>query len=203
MTSTGSSTISVSWSSTPGGGVDLSVDEYAASGGSWTLGNTDSTQTSSSASVAFPALETPASGSSLYTGYGYICQTGTGGSTSGYTFTVTAASNLAAYNTSLAQSTVYTPAGSESPAGCSVTVGAIFNADDELTLVTDPDSQQTLTCYDGDGNVGRDRPAGRRSRQLTHRGSCPVASSRARLRQPARYRRDDLRLRRARRPDQR
>ena len=190
VTSTGSSTISVSWSSTPGGGVDLSVDEYAASGGSWTLGNTDSTQTSSSASVAFPALETPASGSSLYTGYGYICQTGTGGSTSGYTFTVTAASNLAAYNTSLAQSTVYTPAGSESPAGCSVTVGAIFtagetgnattvyvyNANDELTLVTDPDGQQTLSCYDGDGNLTETvPPVGVAADSLTP-ADCPVAS---------------------------
>jgi RHS repeat-associated protein len=50
-----------------------------------------------------------------------------------------------------------------------------FNADDELTLSTDPDGNATLTCYDGDGNVAQTVPAvGVAANSLTP-ASCPTA----------------------------
>ena len=50
-----------------------------------------------------------------------------------------------------------------------------FNADDEPTLVTDPDNDATLTCYDGDGNdVQTVPPAGVAAGSLTP-ASCPTA----------------------------
>jgi RHS repeat-associated protein len=49
-----------------------------------------------------------------------------------------------------------------------------FNADDQLTLVTDPDNQSTLTCYDGAGNVTETvPPVGVAANSLTA-GSCPT-----------------------------
>jgi RHS repeat-associated protein len=50
-----------------------------------------------------------------------------------------------------------------------------FNADDEQVLVTDPDSNQTLTCYDGDGNVTEIvPPVGVAANSLTP-ASCPTS----------------------------
>ncbi len=49
------------------------------------------------------------------------------------------------------------------------------NADDKTALVTDPDGNATLTCYDGDGNVVQTvPPAGVASHSLTP-ASCPTA----------------------------
>ena len=50
-----------------------------------------------------------------------------------------------------------------------------FDADDESTLVTDPMGNQTLTCYDGDGNVAQTvPPSGVSSGSLTA-SSCPTS----------------------------
>jgi len=50
-----------------------------------------------------------------------------------------------------------------------------FNADDEQTLRTDPDSNATLTCYDGDGNVEEVvPPVGVAANSLTP-ASCPTS----------------------------
>ena len=46
-----------------------------------------------------------------------------------------------------------------SPESASVTTTTTYDADDEPTLVTDPDGNATLTCYDGDGNVAETVPA--------------------------------------------
>ncbi|HEY3906371.1 MAG TPA: RHS repeat-associated core domain-containing protein [Streptosporangiaceae bacterium] len=49
------------------------------------------------------------------------------------------------------------------------------NADDKPVLVTDPDGNATLTCYDGDGNVAQTvPPAGVANQNLTA-SSCPTA----------------------------
>ena len=53
------------------------------------------------------------------------------------------------------------------------TITTAWNADDQATLSTDPDSNQTLTCYDGDGNVTETvPPAGVAADSLTA-ASCP------------------------------
>lgn len=55
------------------------------------------------------------------------------------------------------------------------TTTTAFNADDHPTLVTDPDGNARLTCYDGDGNVAQTVPAvGVAANNLTP-ASCPAA----------------------------
>jgi RHS repeat-associated protein len=55
------------------------------------------------------------------------------------------------------------------------TTTTAFNAGDKPTLVTDPDSNATLTCYDGDGNVTQTVPAvGVAAGSLTP-SSCPAS----------------------------
>jgi trimeric autotransporter adhesin len=50
-----------------------------------------------------------------------------------------------------------------------------FNADDKPALVTDPDGNATLTCYDGDGNTAQTvPPVGVAANSLTA-ASCPTA----------------------------
>jgi RHS repeat-associated protein len=50
-----------------------------------------------------------------------------------------------------------------------------YNADDEATLATDPDSNAILSCYDGDGNVAQTvPPVGVVANSLTA-ASCPTA----------------------------
>ena len=40
----------------------------------------------------------------------------------------------------------------------SYTTTTAYNADDKATLVTDPNGNATLTCYDGDGNIAQTIP---------------------------------------------
>jgi RHS repeat-associated protein len=50
-----------------------------------------------------------------------------------------------------------------------------YNADNQATLVTDPDSDATLTCYDGDGNTAQTvPPVGVAANSLTP-ASCPTS----------------------------
>ena len=59
--------------------------------------------------------------------------------------------------------------------GRGYTTSKLYNANDQLTLVTDPDSQQTLTCYDGDGHISQTVPAtGVAANSLTQ-ASCPTS----------------------------
>ena len=59
------------------------------------------------------------------------------------------------------------------PRGYTTTYG--FNADDEQSLVTDPDANATLTCYDGDGHVAITvPPVGVAANSLTV-ASCPTS----------------------------
>ena len=56
-----------------------------------------------------------------------------------------------------------------------VTTTTAYDADDEPTLVTDPDGNATLTCYDGDGNVAETvPPVGVAADSLTP-SSCPTS----------------------------
>jgi YD repeat-containing protein len=53
------------------------------------------------------------------------------------------------------------------------TTTTTFNADDQSTLVTDPDSNATLTCYDGAGNVTQTVPAAGVAANSLTPSSCP------------------------------
>jgi RHS repeat-associated protein len=61
------------------------------------------------------------------------------------------------------------------PRGYTTTYG--FNADDEQSLVTDPDANATLTCYDGDGHVTITVPPVGVAAQLLTAASCPTTYS--------------------------
>ena len=55
------------------------------------------------------------------------------------------------------------------------TTTTTYNADDQATLVQDPDGNQTLTCYDGDGNLAQTvPPAGVAASHLTP-ALCPAS----------------------------
>jgi RHS repeat-associated protein len=55
------------------------------------------------------------------------------------------------------------------------TTTTTFNADNEVTLVENPDSDETLTCYDGDGNIAQTvPPVGVAANSLTA-ASCPTS----------------------------
>ena len=75
-----------------------------------------------------------------------------------------------------------------------------YNADDKPTLVTDPDGNATLTCYDGDGNTAQTVPPRRRGGGQPHPGVLPGRLP-GRVRHPAGLRRHHLHLRRRRRED--
>jgi RHS repeat-associated protein len=59
------------------------------------------------------------------------------------------------------------------PGAVTTTTG--YNADDEPTLVTDPDGNATLTCYDGDGNVAETVPPVGVATNSLSPASCPNA----------------------------
>ena len=56
-----------------------------------------------------------------------------------------------------------------------VTTTTAYDADDEATLVTDPDGNATLTCYDGDGNVAETVPPVGVAADSLSASSCPTA----------------------------
>jgi RHS repeat-associated protein len=61
------------------------------------------------------------------------------------------------------------------PSTSASTTTTAFDADDQPVLVTDPDGQSTLTCYDGDGHVAETvPPVGVAANSLTA-ASCPTS----------------------------
>ena len=56
-----------------------------------------------------------------------------------------------------------------------VTTTTSYDADDEATLVTNPDSNATLTCYDGDGHVAETVPAVGVAANSLSASSCPTS----------------------------
>jgi RHS repeat-associated protein len=55
------------------------------------------------------------------------------------------------------------------------TTTTAYNADDEASLVTNPDNNSTLTCYDGDGNVAQIVPAVGVAANSLAPTSCPTS----------------------------
>jgi RHS repeat-associated protein len=55
------------------------------------------------------------------------------------------------------------------------TTTTAYNADDKATLVTNPDSNSTLTCYDGDGNTAQTVPAVGVAANTLTAASCPTS----------------------------
>jgi hypothetical protein len=90
----------------------------------WFVDVTGTGRSSSATALAYPTL-VPNYGRELYFGYTIVAQTGSAGSTSGFTYVVTPSfTNVVAYNAGITASSA--PTATQSPAGAYDTVGVLF-----------------------------------------------------------------------------
>ncbi len=136
VTTTGSSSITFTWSgSVTSHTQEYSAQEFTAGLGSatvWSLDKTGTVNNSSSTSVSYPSL-TPSGSGELYFGYSCIYNTPSAGSTTGFSYAMTAENNLIAYNPNV--SGAVSPTASQSPAGISSSVGVLFTASHAISAV--------------------------------------------------------------------
>jgi hypothetical protein len=129
VTSTGASTITFTWSSSIAGHTaEYGAQEFTAGLGAstvWALDKSATTNGASSTTVPYPSL-TPSGSGELYFGYAGVAQTATGGSTSGFTYSVTPEVNIAAYDPNV--SGTVAPSAVQSPAGTSSSVAILLSA---------------------------------------------------------------------------
>jgi hypothetical protein len=130
VTASGSSTINVTYSgSVSSTATELAAQEYTSSAGSsttWTKDVASSVDTTSkSTALTFPTL-TPSGTGELYVGYNRQDDTSSAGSTSGVTYQSTPLGNPYIYDPSV--SSTLSPTATQSPAGLSLSVGALITA---------------------------------------------------------------------------
>ncbi len=129
VTTTGSSTITFKWSGSITGHIaEYGAQEFSAGLGAstvWAMDKAGSLNGASSTSVPFPSL-TPSATGELYFGYSVVANTAAAGTTTGFTYGVTAEANAVAYDTNV--SGAVSPAGTQSPAGTSSAVGMLLSA---------------------------------------------------------------------------
>ena len=130
ITTTGSSTITVTFSGSISGVQDeLLAQEFSSSTGSsttWALdvaGN--ATTSSNSTTVTMPTLS-PAGSGELYVDYSAVDNSGSAGSTTGFTYDVTSEGSIFAYDPSVSSSV--TPIASQSPTGTYTETAALLTA---------------------------------------------------------------------------
>ena len=128
VTSTGASTITVTFGGSTGNPNDLTAMEFTtgSTSGSWVVDSSATLYNSSSATVTYPDL-TPQSSKDLYVGYASAGSTMSAGTTPGFTYANTSlTSHMVAYNTSV--STTVQPTAVQSTASASLTIGALIAA---------------------------------------------------------------------------
>jgi RHS repeat-associated protein len=131
VSSTGSSTITVTWS----GSVSSEATEYSAqefssgfgSGTTWAVDKTGTLNNASSNTLTYPSLS-PTGAGELYFGYVGVPNTPSAGSTSGFTYDATAQGNQVTYSIDVSSPSAYQPTASQSPAGISSSLGTVFTA---------------------------------------------------------------------------
>ena len=131
ISATGSSTITVTYSSSVSGtSTEILAQEYTngtGSGTTWTKDTASSSDNStSSTTVTFPSL-TPAGSNELYVGFAGLAHTGSAGSTSGFTYDISPTyTNPYIYNTNVSSNV--SPTATQSPTGQSLAVGVLLIA---------------------------------------------------------------------------
>ena len=129
VTSTGSSTITFTWSGTVTGFYEeYGVQEFSAGLGAntaWALDKSGTVNGASSTTVPFPSL-TPSGPGELYFGYTVPANVATAGSTSGFTYDVTAEKNLVTFDTNVTGAV--SPTGAQSPASTSSSIAVLLTA---------------------------------------------------------------------------
>ena len=124
VTSTGSSTVTFTWSaSVTGHTEEYGAQEFTAGLGAstvWALDKTGTINGASSTSTPFPSL-TPSGSGELYFGYSVPGNVATGGATAGFTYDVTSEGNLVTFDTNVTGAVA--PTGTQSPASTSSSIG--------------------------------------------------------------------------------
>jgi hypothetical protein len=128
-TSTGSSTITLTYSAATTLAVELIADSFTSSRPTtWSVAAGGGVSNSSSTTVLFPSLTSGAAPGELYWGASEEHETGVAGTTPGFTYGVTSVANVYLYNASLSPTTAYAPSAGQTPAGVATSVGVIFSA---------------------------------------------------------------------------
>jgi len=110
VTTTGASTVTVTYTATPSSNCELAVEEFTAGLGAstnWTV-ETSGTNSGSSATANYPSL-TATQTNGLYFGYSWGGSNATGGSTSGFTYYTTSNHDELIYNPTTTNGTTYSP----------------------------------------------------------------------------------------------
>ncbi|HSX36516.1 MAG TPA: hypothetical protein VLG13_00105, partial [Patescibacteria group bacterium] len=143
VTSTGSSTITVTYSNPAGNGNELAAMEFTTGSttGSWVVDSSGTQYNSTnSTTVTFPSI-TPQSTKDLYVGYSASQNTASAGSSSGFTYLAGSLTNREGlYNLSV--STTTQPTSAQSPSGSSLTVGALIAAYSSSSVIANSVNSQ-------------------------------------------------------------
>jgi hypothetical protein len=129
VSTTGSSTITVSYSGAVTSlTIGLAAQEFTASSGSgtvWALDTGGAISNASSTTATFPKL-TPGGTGELYVGYDAVAETGSAGTTAGFSYATTSDADVAAFDTNV--SSAVQPTATQSPAGLSGGVAVLVTA---------------------------------------------------------------------------
>jgi len=142
VTSTGSSTITVTFNPGPGNPNELAATEFTmgSATGSWVVDSSStSVNSASTTNVDYPSL-TPQGTKDLYVGYAAAQNTMSAGSTSGYSWVSTSLGHYITYNTTV--NTTTQPSANQSPAGKSITVGALIAAYSSSSVIANSTNNQ-------------------------------------------------------------
>lgn len=126
VNATGTSTTTINFSTTVT--AEMVFDEFTTGGTpTWAIA-TSSTTSGTSTAPTCPSL-TPASSGDAYVGYIRVANTGSAGSTSGFTYTVlSTTTNVACFNGTVTSGTPYAPAAVQSTSGAWCTFGLLLSA---------------------------------------------------------------------------
>ncbi len=129
-TAVGPSTLAITYSApVSADAIELIADSFTDPAGlPWSVVAGAGASGAVSSSAVWPAIASGPSADQLYWGASEEETTGTGGSTPGFTYGVTANLNCFLYDTSLSPNTVYAPSCTEFPNAVSTEVGVIFAA---------------------------------------------------------------------------
>ncbi len=158
VTVTGSSTITVTYSASPGS-EEITATEFTAAGvnasTTWGVDSTGAQINSSSTVVTFPQL-TSISSDELYYGYSQVQNPpASAGATTGFNYIVTSTQhNIITYDSSTNANTSYQPTANQSSAGESNAVGAILTAFVTSTAINNSTSVQQANFYVQAANSG-------------------------------------------------
>jgi hypothetical protein len=152
VTATGSSTITVNYSASPGA-EEITATEFTASGvnasTSWGIESSSSLLNSTaSTNVPFPSM-TAVNGSELYVGYAQVQNPpASSGTTPGFNYITTSTQhNILTYNTSLTANTSYQPTAVQNSAGESNSAAVVLTAFVSSTSINNATSLQKANFF--------------------------------------------------------